>query len=176
MHRVRLWGSRSWVWSPGSRAVVSPRQGRPEGREGTAPAGQQDLELTTAGARQRRGAPVATAGPSGDRMGRGALASLPLLLGHWRARSPLPCPPSGPRVCRGGGSHSCCSQHGHHLQELEAAGGRPSARSWGCICPQRHAAEIALATHTIFSCLAWRLRDGGDRSSGGPTHRNRSPP
>ena len=69
MHRVRLRGSRSWVWSPGSRAVVSPRQGRPEGREGTALAGQQDLELTTVGARQRRGAPWSQRGCRGTGWG-----------------------------------------------------------------------------------------------------------
>ena len=172
------------VWSPGDfRAVLSPKQGRPEGREGAAAAGPHGLHGSrtwSSGPPRTGGRPGEAlglhAGPSGDRTGHGMLASLHLLLGPWRARSPHHCPPSGPWVSPRGMAHPCCSQHGRHLQEPQAAGGCPSNRSWGCICPQRPAPEIALATHTISSCLAWRRGDGGDWSSGGPTPRNQNPP
>lgn len=98
-----------WVWSPGGRAILSPKEGRPEGREGTAVAGPHGLHggrTWSSGPPRGRGSPGeplwSHAGPSGDRRGRGVLASLHLLLGPWRARSPLHCPPSGPRVCWGG--------------------------------------------------------------------------
>ena len=123
-----------------------------------------------------REGPGVTRGAIRGQDGARVLASLHLLLGPWRACSPHHCPPSGPRVCPRGVAHPCCSQHGHHLQEPQAAGGCPSNRSWGCIHPQRPAAEIALATHTISSCLVWRRGDRGDQSSSGPIPRNQSPP
>lgn len=101
----------------------------------------------------------------------------PLSISCWdRGGHVLPFTAHLPALGSAGGGHSCCSQHGHHLQEPQAAGGHLSTRSWGFIRPQRHPAEIALATHTISSCLVWRHGDGGDRSSGGPTPRNQSPP
>ena len=109
MRRFRLQGSHSWVWRPGSRAIMSLEQGRPEGREGTAPAGLHGLHggKTWCSPLWWRGSPGeplwSHAGPSEDRTGHGVLASLHLLLGPWRARTPLHCPPSGPRVCPGKG-------------------------------------------------------------------------
>ena len=66
----------------------------------------------------------------------------------WLSRTP------SPQVCQGG-HHSCCSQHGYHIQESEAAFGCPPMRSWMWICPQRHTVEIDLATQKP-SLPIWR--------------------
>lgn len=47
----------------------------------------------------------------------------------WLSRTP------SPQVCQGG-HHSCCSQHGYHVQESEAASGCSSTRSWMCSVPK----------------------------------------
>lgn len=162
---------------------MSLEQRCPEGREGTALAGLHSHHggrtwSSPLRGRSSPGEPLwSHAGPSEDRTGHGVLASLHLLLGPWRARTPLHCPLSGPWVCPEQGRPFL-------LQPAWPPPTRAGSCRWtplnqvlgGCICPQRHAAEIALATHTISSCLAWKLRDRGDRSSGGPTPRNQSPP